>query len=200
MIGIIFFGMIDFFGYMHQYLAVVGLFISMIGYGFVFDAALYVLKKDMELPEWKDWHRLFRQGLVLVAVFLMYLIPGAFVLYNSGILSTQQIDPLASLGGILLLLGFYLYPIAIFNFMIHRDIGRIVDFKFIFKKALSWSHLWAFILVLVYSSIIQWVAMQLNLQIDFWLFKAVIWGASAYLIGITSVTLFAIGYTRTKDD
>ena len=197
LIGIVVFSAIDFFVYLHIYLVFVGVIIALVGYGYIYDAASYTLKKDLKLPEWKDFQRLFKQGILLVLTFLLYMLPAIIVLLNSGI-GQKLIDPLVAIGGILVLLGFYLFPLAIFNQMIHKEFGKIVDFRFILQRAISGAYLSAFILVIIYSSIVQWIAVQANLYVTLWVFKALIWGTAAYLIGLTNVTLFAIGYSKIK--
>ena len=92
----------------------------------------------------------------------------------------------------------YLFPFAIFNFMSKQELPAFIEFRVIIKKALSKAYLFAFILALVYGIVIQGIAANINSYITLWVLKAVIWGASAFIIVLTEISLFAIAWNKVK--
>jgi len=203
LIGVVVFSMVDFFVYIHTYLIGIGFLIILVGYGYVYQSGLFILKKDMSLPDWKDVGWLFRKGLLLIGVFLLYMLPGLLVYWLAGSASrflqeTPTLLPIDIAGLVLSVVGLYLFPFAIFNFMSKQELPAFIEFRVIIKKALSKAYLFAFILALVYGIVIQGIAANINSYITLWVLKAVIWGASAFIIVLTEISLFAIAWNKVK--
>ena len=204
LIGVVVFSMTDFFAYLHANLIFIGFLIVLIGYGYLYEAAEYVIKKDLQLPEWKDIGNLFKQGVLLFLVFLLYTLPGLLVLWQTGSfqqLAGQNVETASwglLIGVILAFLGLYLYPFSLFNYIVKKEYNKLIEFKVIFRKAFTGAYFFAFIIALIYTVIIQSIALQINSYVGIWVLKALVYGAAVYIILMTQVTLFAIAWTKVK--
>ncbi|MDD5086853.1 MAG: DUF4013 domain-containing protein [Candidatus Nanoarchaeia archaeon] len=127
------------------------------GYGY--ECAKTAMNKQSELPEWKDWGKLWMKGFYGFILMLVYSIPFFFfsaiigilisVLASSSII-TKTILLLILILTVLLIFS-YITPMALMFFIDKWNIENAFRIKEIFRKAFTRKYLAAWSIVFTYS-------------------------------------------------
>ncbi len=180
--------------------------------GFAVQAAKMTLSKKKGLPEWNNWIPMFVNGFKSVLITLSYMIPFLIALFVT-------IDPLIFAGWAafaneidsiwlllfvvlpLFLLALYILPMALMNFVSKGLFGAAFDFGVILPKVLRLKYLGHWILLNLYFLVIcvgYFLVSMVLLFIPFigQVLQLLLAGAMAYMIQITSFTLFAELYSE----
>ena len=198
---------------------VIGILLSIIPivrfftYGYLLDAARLSMKKKFELPEWKNPGTLFIDGLSLMLIRFIYILPAVLIfivgvnitlissLFRAAILNDEATvllifqDIISALGPLLfvtlflILLAFYLLPIAILRY---ADTKKIVE-AFNMKKILS----------LAFSSIYPgpWIIAVIVNIIALLIFGNIPYigsGLAIFIAGMINITILSQAYSRFK--
>jgi len=137
-------------------------------------------KPSKKMPEFKDWWYLFVRGLASDLILLIYAIPailvflvGAGTLIGSLAVETPevmsqimsqnwylamplllQLAPTMIVVFILLLVAFYLTPIAVLNYLKTKRFGEAFNFSKVFKKALTADYFVVWLIALILTAIV----------------------------------------------
>ncbi|MBR9690960.1 DUF4013 domain-containing protein [Candidatus Woesearchaeota archaeon] len=146
--------------------------INFFSFGYVLKAAKMTLNKQDGLPEWDNWGDLFLQGLLSIAILIVYTIPVAIIAgiiaISSGLslLTVQSFDMnmFAALGTtaivavVLLLILWYVIPSAILAYVQENRFGAAFEFKNVFSKAFNSNYFVAWIVGVAISLVLGGVA------------------------------------------
>lgn len=144
--------------------------------GYMLAIAKKEMKKDKGLPEWAEWGNLFVKGLLSVIIGIIYALPlilavviFAFPLIKAAIAAgvTSQAGLISmitsSMGGmmgtigliaVLLLFIAYIVPSAVLHYIAADKFGEAFKFGSVLKKAFSGNYCVAWIVGMVYSSVL----------------------------------------------
>ncbi|MBU1849186.1 MAG: DUF4013 domain-containing protein [Nanoarchaeota archaeon] len=177
-------------------------------------------KPKKELPEWKDFGKLFVLGLKSFAIGFLYFLP---VLIISTVLVYQIISPLIpsilsetitteelttallALGGklfliiALILIVSYITPMAIINFVKKDKFKEAFNFSSILKKILTGKYLLTCIVIILYSIVLSMIAGFLAALTSITIVLPYIFSAYISIIGgITTFSIFGEAYDEIK--
>lgn len=137
-------------------------------------------KPSKKMPEWKAWGRLFVKGLASDIILLIYAIPAVLVFlvgagtfigalagesteFMTQIMSQNwylampillELAPIMMLGFILLLIAFYLTPIAVLNYLKTKKFSEAFNFSKVTKKALTAEYFVVWLIALILTAIV----------------------------------------------
>ena len=132
--------------------------ISLLSLGYIIESAKLSIRRKNELPEWKDFGRLFITGLLTFIISFVYFIPLFIILLvglgaksffqNFAYLATTQdmldiktvfstLGPLVFLLVFLAILAVYLFPAAVLIFADTKKFGHAFNLGRVFEVAFS---------------------------------------------------------------
>jgi len=143
--------------------------VNIISSGYLLDVAQTAMKRQKKLPEFKDYGRLFVEGLKVIVISVIYAIPAiivavlagasAWVSYGFGLSSAAA--GLGILGmivaAIIALIMIYMGTGAILNYADKRKLSEAFNFGAISKKVFTSKFFAGWILSIVISGIIGFV-------------------------------------------
>jgi len=178
------------------------------GYGY--ECAKTAMNKQSELPEWKDWGKLWMKGFYGFILMLVYFMPIFFFSAIIGILITVLasssiiIKTILSLTLILtvLLVFSYISPMILMFFVDKWSIENAFRIKEIFKKLFTGKYFVAWLVVFFYSFVIallfQLVSKLTQQMIIITLILYVLYIFLNIAVMITSMTVFGEVYSEIK--
>lgn len=150
--------------------------------GYILDASKLSMKKRFELPEWKDFGRLFIDGLLAMVIQLVYFIPALIILlvgvgytaFSKDFLATMARGDLMSVGEVFSILGplifvfvllgiiaVYIYPVAIFLYIDSKKLGHAFNLQKVLAIAFSSNYpgpwIISILIVAVISGVLNYV-------------------------------------------
>lgn len=156
--------------------------VSWLAKGFAIESSgLGKTKASDKMPNWEGWGNLFVKGLLSDVITLVYIIPAVVVIalgisaaiiplvstfsssgmagmMSGGWMSLMPMvfttAPLAIIGVIILLLGVYLAPLAVLNYVKKKSFSAAFDLKTISKKAFTSEYFIAWLITLVLAVVL----------------------------------------------
>lgn len=173
--------------------------------GYLLEVAKSAMKKDMKLPDYKDYGKMFIEGLLTTVIGFVYLLPVIIllgILLLTGTFSFGNIlqggllgilSAIAGLGIYLIILAivgiifWLLATVAILRFAENREFGAAFEFGKIAKKAFTGHYVMNWVLTMA----IVWVfALLINL------IPVVGQFITIYIAGVINMTALAQAYTE----
>ena len=209
--------------------------INFFSVGYSLNCAKTAMKKDYKLPEWADWGNLWVKGLLYFILAQIYLLPAtAFYIYQMGFSSylklvlgsgsEEAIILLEKIGLNNIIISFsiviliwYLIPMAIMNFIDKNNFWQAFNLKAVLRKAFTWKYFFANVFLFIYTFFIivafmlfaGLIIVLISLLVSLSLFAIlIIWPLVLIIIAllvilltalmITSMTVFGEVYSEIK--
>jgi len=175
--------------------------------GYILNVAKSAMNRDMKLPEFKDFGKLFIDGVLAGVIGLVYMLPvlilfGIFMVIGAfsfeSLLTGGTFGMLGALAG----MGIYIVILAIVGiiFMLlassavlkyadTREFGSAFEFGAVSKKAFTGSFLLNWVLTMVIGGVIGFLIGLIPFVGSF---------LSIYIIGVFSYTALAQAYTEAR--
>lgn len=186
--------------------AIIGIILSMIPIvgllvtGFAVRAAKNTMNGNDELPEWRDGGGLFVTGLNVAVINIAYMLPAIFLLLigaltayavgSTDVAIGVAVGSITSIFATVFFFGsMFLSPMAVMNYVSNGTFVSALDIREVLRRALTGAYIVAWIVMLAYLVVIITVTEFI---------PVLGWGIAAYMLKITSMTVFAEVYAETN--
>ena len=170
--------------------------------GYVLQTAKTAMFKDYQMPHWKDWGKLFAEGLGVLFIGIIYLIP--FILILLGLLmlvptsSAQDLISQVTQQGwivisVMLLAMAYLYivPVPLLEFAVLGRVGSAFAFGRIFHKLAVAAYFKSWSISLIYALLLSIILTLVVIPFEPMVVLPIVLASIANAVWlITSFTLF----------
>jgi len=181
--------------------------------GYMLLCAKTIMDKKKDLPEFKNYGGLFVQGLIFTVITLIYLIPALVigivvggVAFMTGVTTGGSL--LSIFGGLglslmlfvlVILLTFYVLPVAIMNYAKTGKFNSAFQFAHVFRKAFTGTYFVPWFIAGVYIFALMAVAGMIELLLAITIVLPFVIGAVAsFMLGVTVYSLLAQAVNETK--
>ena len=191
--------------------------------GYQLECGKTAMKKKYTLPEWTSFLRLFLNGLLAAIISLIYLIPFIiFLVISLGSIlleiiknPTQITEELVlnsvssfTIPGLIItllffVLGLYLIPIALMNFINKNEFKDAFNLTTIFKKAFTGKYFLTILFIIAYaiavyviSSIITSIFTLFSPELIILIINNILAALTSFIIGVTAITLIGEAYPK----
>jgi len=143
--------------------------INFFSVGYSLNCAKTAMKKDFKLPELSEWSNLWVKGLFYFIIAQIYLLPATifyisqmgFSSYLNLVLGRGSEEVINLFGKIglsniiiffsIIILIWYLIPMAIMNFIDKNNFWQAFNFKVVLRKAFTWKYFFASVFLFIYT-------------------------------------------------